>query len=225
MKRTLIIIASLAVAGSASAFDTILSTGHADIAVGYSNGSWDLHVHDDLEEYHPEDVLLQVLNDGQTNRPGGSQWDFMGVGAGSTIWVLPQTFNPNLLYLGIVAEEIDSGIFDNNEVFWNLKSLSGPGHFSVWQSDTFGNPLVRMASSDGFSSADRFTVPVGGHQHTNFGFTAEGFYEVGLSVGGFIGGNWVESDIETYNFQVVPEPATMAAVGLGVAALMRRRRR
>jgi surface-anchored protein len=225
MTKSLGILAALSIAGSAAAFDHILSVGHADIGVGYAGGVWDLHVHDDFDEYEPEDTLLRALPGSLAIRPNGSQWDFLGVGAGAPIWVLPQTLDPNLLYLGIAAEEVGSGIFDNDQVFWNLKSVSGPGHFAIWQNGGFGNPIVKMASADGITPGDQFLVPAGGHQHANFGFTALGLYQVGLSVGGYIGGQWVESDTAFYNFEAVPEPATLAALGLGAATLLRRRAR
>jgi surface-anchored protein len=231
MIKPFAIVASCAVltlaAAKASAWDFVFTNEHIDVGIGYSGGVWDLHVHDhdNNTEWEPEDVLIRVGQAAMTTQPGGSQWSFIGAGAGNPVWILPQTQNPSLVFLGLAADEVQFGVFDNNQVWLSLTGLSGPGHFSLWTTDAFGNPTVRMATSDGISSADTFMLPVGAHAHANWGFTQVGLYEVYFRAHGFINGQRVESDIVGYNFEVVPEPATIAALALGAAAVAVRRRR
>ncbi|MEI7577955.1 MAG: PEP-CTERM sorting domain-containing protein [Armatimonadota bacterium] len=66
--------------------------------------------------------------------------------------------------------------------------------------------------------ADGFAIP--GVDSLNYG--AYNLNVNGSSVGT---GTIAAGEFKTYSFQVVPEPGTMAVVGLGVAALLRRRRK
>jgi surface-anchored protein len=144
------------------------------------------------------------------------------------VWILPQTQDPNLLYLGLATEEILSGIFVGDEVSVNLISVSGPGTFSMY-TESLGNPNVIFDSSDGISGADSVTLPVGTHQHFNFGFTAPGDYTIAFEGSGTLvaGNTFTQSGPVDYFFTVVPEPTSAALAGMGILSLLvaaRRRR-
>jgi surface-anchored protein len=215
-----------------------LTTEHVDIAIGFSGGTWDLHLHDEDNnlEIEPDEAVLFAGPAALRSRPAGSQFDFLGVPAGSNIWVLPQGQNPLLLFLGIAGEEIAPGIFQNNQVTLSLVAVNGPGQFSVWQTDAFGDPVVRMATANGITAGDSLPVAVGGHDHYNFGFTARGLYEVQFEAFGTLAATGARSASGpvTYYFEVDPLPASSAApepaslllltAGIGAAGLARRRR-
>lgn len=209
----------------------IVETGHFDIGIGYSGtGGWDLHAHDHDNgiEYEADEVIFYAGANTIQARPAGSQWDFIGVNAGQNFWVLPQQFDPNKVYLGISAEEVDPGVFQNDSVTLALSAVRGPGEFSIYQVDGVGQPIVYMASSNGINANDKVVLPVGGHGHFNYAFTATGLYEIDLYVYGTLAdGTFTESGVVTYNFGVeaVPEPATLLALGAGAATLLARRRR
>jgi surface-anchored protein len=229
-KPALLVAAMAVMIPAASAF-TVLDDEHVDIGVGYSGaGGWDLHVHDETNdaEYEPDEALLYVGGLAKTLRPGGSQWDFLGVNAGDDVWILPTSQNPNLLYLGVGAEETDAGIFVNDRIDLFMRDVRGPGHVSVYTLDGFGAPSVLFSSSNGFSSADLLPVFAQGHSHFFWAFTAVGLYEVDLEASGaLVGAGTTSSGIATYNFGVeaVPEPTTMAALALGAAFMARRRKK
>lgn len=229
MKKTLIAFGAAALVSPSWAFTTILTNEHADIGIGYEDGMWDLHIHDEDNdvELEADETLIYIGSAGKTVRWAGSQWDFLGNNAGDDLWILPQTQNPQLVFLGIAGEEIDPGVFEGNVVHLFLSAVRGPGEFSVYSSDPGGNPTVRMASSDGITGDDFIPIPVGGHAHFNFALTAQGVYEIDLFAQGTINGQTVTSDVQTYYFgaEAVPEPTTMALLGLGAAALAARRKR
>lgn len=243
IKTTLRSIAGLALfasIGQALAFVNIIEEGHVDLGVKFANGAWDLHIHDDFGgEYDAADTLLYAGEATRVPRPAGSAWDFTGAAPGQTIWVLPQVEVPGILFLGIGSEEMSGSTFDsyfepdpriNANGRWitlSIVDVRGPGHFSVWQSNAFGQIVPWVSTADGLTDADRLFMREGGHVHFNWAFTEIGLYQVDVVASARLNGNVVTSDVTTYHFGVeaVPEPATLAALALGSAVLLRRRRR
>ncbi len=226
--------------GSAHAALSVYTLGHADIGVGYLTGiglepHWHVHAGATVNgsplaadaEYEPTDLLAYVPPP-SVPRPSGPAWNFLGNSAGAPVWFLPQGLDPAKPFLGIASEELDPA--DWNSLTLSLKSMTGPagGHFSLWQTDTFGSPTVKMATSDGISGSDSFAMTVGGHDHYNYGFTAPGIYYVEFQWDGDHKTDGRFSATGTYAFgvTVVPEPgetAALAALGLAGFALWRRR--
>jgi surface-anchored protein len=215
--------AALAIGLNASA-QTTLWQGHADVGVNYESGAWDLHVHHhDLGEFEPGEVILGVdITGAHQTVPAGAQWSFLG-SPGASVWVLPQNYNPALLFLGLGTEELADGIFVGDTVTLSLVGVSGPGNFSVYTTSGLGTPTVRMNSGDGISGADSIALLAGGHTHVNWAFTAPGTYQVDFSATGELagGGGLTSSGPVTYTFEVapIPEPGSAAVLGLGLAAL------
>lgn len=205
---------TLPVAPHFTAYQTI---EHTDVGIAYEEG-WDLHIHDEWNdvEREPGETLLYVGPSAQSTRPANPAFDFIGVGAGASYYRLPESANPELLFLGIGAEEIVAGTFTEGSVKLRLKSVSGPGQFSLWQSGEEG-PLVLMSSADGLTEGDQINVLEGGHEHANWGFTAAGYYQVVLEAFGTLpeGGQISSGDV-TYHFGV--DVAIPAAPILTVSA-------
>lgn len=244
MKHNIILsLVAVLSATSANAI-AILDDEHIDIGIGYNSGGWDMHLHDDTNdiEYEPDEALIYLGTAARQSRPGGSYFDFLGVPAGQTIWRIRESAVPSVPFLGIATEET-GGIFETvNEsdarltalgapaqaewVRLTLKSFSGPGHVGIWSSSDSG-PVVWMDTANGVSSNDLLFVVDDAHQHFNYAFTATGVYDLTFQASGIIGGQRVFSEDVTYRFGVeaVPEPATMMALGAGLAALAARRRR
>jgi surface-anchored protein len=231
MKRnTALLLAAAMLTSFSVTAQTIFDEGDTDIGIGYVIGDgWDLHIHQEEPppgiEVEPADGLLRVNGSAQTTVPAGASWSFLG-SAGSPVWILPQNNTAGLLYLGWATEEITDGIFVNDEVTLTLKSVSGPGDFSVFSTTVFG-PTVRMNSGDGITALDRLILPTGTHEHYNVGFTAPGDYTVAFEASGtLVDGNLftASGDVE-YFFTVVPEPTSAALIGVGMAALLLARRR
>jgi surface-anchored protein len=207
----------------------VLTSGHADVGVGYDLGAWDLHVHDEESntEYEPGEVVLGVGETAFNTVPANPAFSFLGT-AGSPIWVLPSAENPELLFLGLGTEELAPGLFVNNQVQLSLVNVSGPGDFFLYELNFLGAPLVRMNSRDGYSSTDAMTLLAGSHKHANWVFSALGDYEVTFQASGILddGLNTLSlSDPVTYQFTVVPEPGALALFALGGGLWLLRRSR
>jgi surface-anchored protein len=220
--------------GTLPEFDAVLLRGHADIglAIGtHEHGiggfaeepAWDLHVHDEENdiEYHADEALLYVGPEAETIRQGGAAapaFDFLGVAPGETFYVLSETENPDLLFLGIGSEEIDVGTLLNGSAKLQLVAVNGPGEFSAWNSGS-ASPLLRMATRDGITLDDYITVLEGSHSHVNFAFSKKGEYQITfLAIGSLADGTEVHGENVTYFFRVDNEAPIANAETFAVSA-------
>ncbi|QEF99255.1 FG-GAP repeat protein [Stieleria maiorica] len=209
-------------------FDTMLSGGHADIGLalgehdhadddghdhGHDHGHhdedprWNLHIHDEENdaEHDPADALLYVGMGGYTQRTGeisAPEFDFLGAAGDEFFYVLPAIETPGLLFLGLGTEEIAEGTLLDGIARLQLKSVNGPGEFSLWETGPEG-VRVLMATSDGTNHADHVVVQEHAHRHVNYGFSKSGLYEITVQATGTLAdGDTLVSEDVTYFFQV-----------------------
>lgn len=214
------------VAAPAAIAGTVISTGHVDIGIGYKNGAFDLHVHQEEPvemEYEPSEALIQIGPASQTTAPGGA-FSFLGP-AGTPVWILPATEVEGLPFLGFGTEELNPSDWSGNLTL-TLKSVSGPGSFSLWEVNSFGSPQVFMSSHDGIGASESLNLSPGSHSHYNLGFSQPGVYGLTFEASGAhaTDGLRLSGPVE-YRFEVVPEPHEYALLGLGLAAVVWLRRR
>lgn len=103
--------------------------------------------------------------------------------AGQPLWILPQSQNTNLLYLGVNSERIPDGVFTGSLTI-QLKQLEGPGYFMAWQATGPGQFNIRINTRDGIDSNDFFQPLLGSHEHFNWGFSSTGVYSATFQVSG-----------------------------------------
>lgn len=96
---------------------------------------------------------------------------------GSPLWVLPQSQDPALLFLGFSSEGFPRDLFDGR-LRLQLKEVRGPGSVFLWQADSAGGVTLRINSKDSLDADDRIEPLINGHDHYNLGFTTAGLYEL-----------------------------------------------
>ncbi len=236
MKTSLPAFALGLLLSASSASAAVYSLGHADFGIGY-DGGFELHhhIHDGSTvngsaivgdaEFAPGDltVLVPFITE---NRPAGAQYDFLGVSAGIPVWTLPEVENVNKPFYGVGSEELDALDFTGQLSLQLLSVVSAPlgGDFSLWQ-DNGGSPVVRFATSNGVDGSDSFLLTPGGHEHYNWSFTKAGTYELQFKVSGTHNIDGYGEDIQTFTFEVVPEPSKALFAGVGFGFVLFRRRR
>lgn len=236
MKTSLPAFALGLLLSASSASAAVYSLGHADFGIGY-DGGFELHhhIHDGSTvngsaivgdaEFAPGDltVLVPFITE---NRPAGAQYDFLGVSAGIPVWTLPEVENVNKPFYGVGSEELDALDFTGQLSLQLLSVVSAPlgGDFSLWQ-DNGGSPVVRFATSNGVDGSDSFLLTPGGHEHYNWSFTKAGTYELQFKVSGIHNIDGYGEDIQTFTFEVVPEPSKALFAGVGFGFVLFRRRR
>ena len=199
---------------------TVLSSGHVDIFEAeyeLHEGEPEIHlgVHTDDGHFEPADVLLQVKNAAYTSTDGLpiAITSILGPNA----WILPADLE-EAASLGVLEAGVaKAGFPDTSAVTFTLvsASASNPGNFALFSS---GNSIRLSAIRDQVGT-NSFGITAG-HIHYNWGFSAAGTYtfDMQASYSDPVHGV-LQSPVETYTFEVVPEPSTYALLGLGAGAL------
>ncbi len=126
---------------------------------------------------------------------------------GQPLWILPQSQNTNLLYLGVNSERLPDGVFAGSLTI-QLKQLDGPGYFMAWQATSPGQFNIRINTRDGVETNDSFQPLLGSHEHFNWGFSSTGVYSAAFQVSGQRIGEITNilSAEHTFVFHVLPLP-------------------
>ena len=197
----------------------LFTDGHADIGMAEEEGL-ELHFHAegatidgiaDIEaEYEPGDITIVVPDSAYDNG----------------FWVLAQSHEHDVPFLGIGTGEAETGLFVDDTIKFALTGISttsGNGNFSLTQKDTFGSETVYMSTADGISDADHILLSLG-HGHYNWGFSAPGTYVLEFEASAELTSGGLDSSIASFTFEVVPEPASMLLAATGAIGLLRKRR-
>lgn len=200
--------------------------GHGDIAAGFSQDAWSVHVQTD-QAHDPSEVLIYGGPEGLTERPSSEGFAFLGAAAGEPIYVWPAIGIAGVPELGVGGAGIPGGIFaayqhpDPRVDAWGewarmqVVALRSPAHgsLSVYTTDVVGQPVVWVATADGISEQDAVAFAAGSHQHFNFAFTQAGTYELDVVFSAYrdrygnnlrdnVADNLVESGVVTLYFAV-----------------------
>ncbi|MFY1636458.1 choice-of-anchor M domain-containing protein [Solwaraspora sp. WMMB335] len=189
----------------------VLHEGHVDvIEVEYEDGELELGVHDDTVEPPAhrahDDVIFVAKSAAKTTVPSDPAFGFLGA-AGSPVWILPQIEDEDLLFAGLAAEELETGVFADDTVQLTVQQLiSAPSsaEMAIYIEDLFGQPTVLANSRDGLP--DVIDLSVGDHTHVNWAFSKAGVYLLKVKASATLAGTStvVESDSVCLRFVVLP---------------------
>ena len=168
----------------ASTESAVIDTGHVDIGPRMVDGQWSVALRDDSGAHpvwrDPDRTVLRVTDAALMAAPTGSDYAFMGAQAGEQYYVVPQTQNPDVVWLGWntpdpgVVAAIDRG------ATMRIVSVSGPGRTWMFLQDgTFGKPRLLVDGQSG--QAQDVWVDASTHVHANWVFTAPGVYTAALT--------------------------------------------
>jgi surface-anchored protein len=194
----------------------LVEAGHADIGVRYSDGAllMESRIGSPGNSFSPADVVIIVPPSSRENRRNSVAYDALGIAAGEAFYKLSQgSFESTLEaspFLGLSAEGVGSGILVGNRIRLALVDLEGPGHFSLWRETSTGPGFesrpgfagIPIASRDGIDAGDFIDLPVGLHEHANWGFSAPGRYLVTFAAQGELIGGGIVAAQGAFRFDV-----------------------
>ena len=190
-----------------------ISSDHVDIfeaeyeQVGTDAPTIHLGVHTDTGHYEPADVLLEVGNAAYRSSDGFSA-DITTL-LGANAWILPVDLE-QAANLGLIEAGVAKAGFPAGSVTFTMVGAgpANPGNFALF---TAGSS-IRLSATGSEVGTSGFSITTG-HIHYNWGFSAPGTYTFDLKA--TFGA--LESAVETYTFNVIPEPSSGALLLIGLA--------
>ena len=209
---------------------TSLSDGHIDVFELHYDSSvspteFALHIHDHVSKAHfePADVILQVNESSYFASPAG----LISI-LGSAAYILPATQEADMLYGGVSATG-PNGVFESNRFKIQMVSAgsANPGNFSMYRFSGAGALQVGLQSIGGSVSVNEVTIPIGGHEHWNWGFSAPGTYTFEFQGLGVKSADLsiFKTSRELFTFNVIPEPSSGALLLIGLVGWVAARKR
>lgn len=214
-----VILAVFAACLSARAQDRLLSLGHYDLAVNYEPGEgWSTNIYDygTETELPALTTIYRIGEEALSEVPDNPDYALLGE-PGDAIWIIPEIYNPDVVYLGIGAPLLGRNIFagglsNRGQVTMRLVEVSGSGPASggaltMWQSGF--PPRFHYSTVDGIGPEDVLdAITANFHAHYNWAFSKPGLYRVTFEFSGTLhsahgGGDTAVS--VTYSFDVGPE--------------------
>lgn len=158
---------------------TVLNAGHVDVASRLDGDALDTSIKDTTRSSapvwrDPATTVMQLLPSSRTTVPAIAAYSFLG-SPGTPLFQVTQVQQPGLLWPGWSTEAIPAAATTGG-VLWSLTDVSGPGTFSLYETDALGQPTVLMSTHDGITGADRFTIPKSTHAHGSWAFSHPGRY-------------------------------------------------
>ena len=155
-----------------------IAVGHVDLGPRLIDGQWRAGLRHDAESgavwRDPNQTVLRVNDAAIMTAPDSADYPFLADVAGKPVYVVPQTQNPGVVWLGwntqdpAVTATIDRGLT------MRVGPVSGPGRAWLFlQSGTFGKPL--LLADSGAAPGDVW-IDSGTHVHANWAFSAPGTY-------------------------------------------------
>ena len=205
---------------------TTISIGHTDIFEaeyeqdGTNAPTVHLGVHAGTNHYGPANVLLEVGI--AANVSTAAFLPTITSLLGANAWILPedldQAANSGLIEAGVAKAGFPAG----SVTFTMLDAGPGnPGNFALFNSSS----AIRLSATGSEVGTSSFSITTG-HIHYNWGFSAPGTYTFDMKASYTDEAFGVlESAVETYTFNVIPEPTggALLLIAFSVGLSLRRR--
>ncbi|WP_432970334.1 choice-of-anchor M domain-containing protein [Dactylosporangium sp. CA-233914] len=209
--------------------ERVLQIGHVDMGPRFDNGHWRFLIHDDARKAdpgaasvwrYPDETVLQVADAARLPVPADPSYTFIGAEPATPVWVVPQTQNPGVVWVGWntqdpqVMQRIDRG------VTMSLTGVQGPGIVTVYlNSGDFGKPQILWDSRK--TEPQPVWVDANTHTHANWVFTKPGVYLLQLQVKAQLRDGTTASDTQLIRFAVgtaTPSADALTATWSGTVA-------
>lgn len=198
----------------------MIQAGHADFGPTLAGGHWKIQIRDDTGDdpvwRDPENVVFKLGSSSIIPMPNDAAYNFIGEKPGTKLYVIPQTQNPDVPWLGWntqeggVLNELDRG------AKLSLEGVSGPGKLHVYLENGNNNPQQLWDSTKGYPQNS--WIETNAHTHVNWVFSKPGIYHVKLTFSGKLKNGKAVSDTRVLNFAVGDNTDPNAALGAGAAA-------
>lgn len=164
---------------AAASGPAVIDVGHVDVGPRVVDGQWQVMARDDSGPApvwrDPARTVLHVTDAALMDAPTDPAYDFMGGRAGERWYVVPQTQNPDVVWLGWNTQDPGVTRTVQRGATMSIGPVSGPGRAWMFlQNGTFGKPLPLMDSQTG--APQDVWVDVNTHVHANWVFSAPGTY-------------------------------------------------
>lgn len=207
-----------ALVGSANAVTSnkpvMIQAGHADFGPTLAGGNWKIQIRDDTGDEpvwrDPENVVFKLGSNSIIPMPNDSTYSFIGEKPGTKLYVIPQTQNPDVPWLGWNTQE--GGVLNELDRGANLSldGVSGPGKLHVYLENGNNNPQQLWDSTKGYPQNS--WIEANAHTHVNWVFSKPGIYHVKLTFSGKLKNGRAVSDTRVLNFAVGDKTDAQAAL-------------
>ena len=194
--------------------------GHVDLGLQVTDGHADFLARDDSAATPVwralDDIVFEVGDNAQLTLPEDEAFSFVGADPGAQVWVVPQTEQAEVPWLGwntqapSLNESVDRG------VTMEFLGHTGPGEFSMFlQNGGFEPPQLLWSTAE--QKTDGFWVDLGTHTHANWVFSEPGIHQVRVRMSGEAknGTGDMEDTADAAGHEVSAESVLTFAVGDG----------
>lgn len=201
----------------------VIDHGHVDIGPRILDGEWLLLARDDTLAppvwRSLEDMVFHLPEDSILPAPTEEEFAFIDAEAGSDLYVIPQTENYDVPWLGWNTQDPDVVEQLSRGMTLRLHRVQGPGQFTLFlQSGNFDPPQLLWTSSD--PEPQDIWADTNTHVHGNWIFTEPGVYLLDVELFGELRDGEVGSSRDTLRFAVggQTEPHDVFGAGFTEAA-------
>lgn len=204
----------------------VLDRGHVDIGPRFVDGRWTMLLRDDAQVPSVwrslDSTVLQVPDGpGQLTVPDDPAYSFLGQPAGTSVYVVPQTQNPDVVWAGWNTQDPEVVQRVERGATLRLLGVEGPGDLVVFLQDGgISAPDVLWDSRT--KDTQGIWMDANVHTHANWVFSTAGVYLVRTELTAKLRDGTTVSSKETLRFAVgstadLEEAATRAWPGAAVA--------